>query len=79
MRCRVTLYDREQDMKRRLEVEAASTLAAAEAALRWQIGHGCAVEDFGKVVEVEVITTVAHRLSMATVAARLEPKKAMVA
>jgi len=73
LRCRVTLYDLKNEMRRTPEVQADSPEAAAEAALRWQLGQDRFPADFGPVIEVEVISTTPYKFSLQSVAKRISP------
>jgi hypothetical protein len=66
-RCRVTFQDVPQDMKRSIEVDATSPMAAARSALRCMVEHHCPVEDFAPIVKVEVIRTTEHSLALSAV------------
>jgi hypothetical protein len=74
-RCKVTFYDVEHRMRRSVEVQAPSPMAAAEAALlRLEERHLLAT-DFGESVKVEVITTVDHSLSLAAIVQRIKASR----
>jgi hypothetical protein len=72
----VTLFDLEHEMTRTLEVEAVSPTAAAEAALRWQASHHRLAEDFGDEIDVEIVTTARHRLSLKSLTTPAQAKVA---
>ena len=70
-RHRVCFFDLEHRIKRTLEIEAASPLEAAEAALRVMIQRDRFVSDFAEVLEIEVINTSRLSLSLTDVARRI--------
>lgn len=74
-RCRVTFFDVQHCLKRTVEVESASPMAAAEAGLKWMLAQDFFVEDFAANVEIEVITTARHALPLTVIAQRIEPAK----
>ena len=76
LRCRVTLYDLQHQMRRTLEVQADSPNAAAEIALKWHLGLDRFPEDFGPCVEVEVISITPYKFSLASIAQRIDSRRA---
>jgi hypothetical protein len=67
-KCRVTFYDLQHDMRRTVEVKAATPSAAARAGFGWMRENHFRAENFGPIVKVEVLssTMVALPLSVAT-------------
>jgi hypothetical protein len=71
-RCRVTFFDLQHCMGRSAEVRA----AAAEVALKQMLDRDLFLTDLGNEVKVEVICTIEHSLSLASVAERLKREQA---
>ena len=67
-RCRVTFRDLEHHLFRRVELDADSPEKAAQVALNGMLDKGFVPENFAPVANVEVITTVEHRVAIRPVA-----------
>jgi hypothetical protein len=72
-RCKVTFFDLEHRLRRSVEVPAALPIPAAEAGLRKMLESHLLPENFGGVVQVEVISTVQVFLPLAEITERLVP------
>ena len=68
LRCKVTFFDVEHQIRRHVELDAPTPLIAAEIALKEMIRRGMFLTDFGSSVKVEVINRVEHSLPFSSVA-----------
>jgi hypothetical protein len=64
--CKVSFFDLEHQITRKIDVRATSPLEAAHSGLQWMKDHDFFPEDFGPSVRVEVITSLEHKFSVAS-------------
>ena len=71
-RCKVSFFDVEHEIRRSVEVQAASPIAAAEAGLRWMLKTDHELTDFAGTIHIQTITTTDHALPYDLVAQQIE-------